>query len=57
MSSVNDFKSPRPDAPWMKEEIEDFEDLKETDIPSICEEIADKTLISAIKTVAELSRA
>ena len=24
---TNDFKSPRPDAPWIKEEPEEFEDL------------------------------
>jgi len=54
---ILDFKTPRPYAPWIKEEQEDFEDLKEEDIPKISEEIADKALISAVKTVAELGRA
>ena len=54
---VLDFKAPRPYAPWMKEEPEDFEDLKEEDINKMSEEIADKALISAVKTVAELGRA
>jgi len=57
LSTLNDFKSPRPDAPWMKEEPEDFEDLKEGDLNKMREEIADKALISAVKTVAELCRA
>ena len=54
---ILDFKTPRIYAPWMKEEPEDFEDLKEEEIPKISEEIADKALISAVKTVAELGRA
>lgn len=50
-------KAPRPDAPWAKEEPEEFEDLQESDIAKKTEEIADRALISAVKTVAELSRA
>ena len=30
--TLNEFKSPRADAPWIKEEPEEFEDLQETDI-------------------------
>ena len=41
----------------MKDEYDEFEDLKEIDIPDKREEIADKALISAVKTVAELQRA
>jgi hypothetical protein len=52
-----DFFSPRPDAPWIKDEPNEFEDLKEKDIAKIREELADKALIAAVKTVAELSRA
>lgn len=50
-------KAPRPDAPWAKEEPEEFEDLQEGDIAKKTEELADRALISAVKTVAELSRA
>lgn len=55
--SLAEAKTPRPDAPWMKDEPEEFEDLQEGDIPKKKEEIADRALISAVKTVAELSRA
>ena len=55
--SLNEVKTPRPDAPWMKDEPEEFEDLQESDIAKLKEEIADRSLISAVKTVAELSRA
>jgi hypothetical protein len=41
----------------MKDEPNEFEDLKEKDIAKIREELADKALIAAVKTVAELSRA
>ena len=54
---ILDFKAPRPYAPWIKEEPEDFEDLKEEEITKISTETADKALISAVKTVAELGRA
>lgn len=57
MLSLNEVKTPRPDAPWMKDEPEEFEDLQESDIAKLKEEIADRSLISAVKTVAELSRA
>ena len=39
----------------MKEEIDEFEDIQ--DIKVAREEIADKALVSAVKSVAELSRA
>lgn len=55
--ALTDIKSPRPDAPWQKEEIDEFEDIKESDLQKLREEIADKALISAVKSVAELSRA
>lgn len=54
---TNEFKTPRPDAPWAKDEVDEFEDLQESDIPLIKEKLADQALISAVKTVAELSRA
>ena len=41
----------------MKDDQDDFEDLKETDVARLRTEIADKALISAVKTVAELGRA
>jgi len=41
----------------MKDDQEDFEDLKEIDVARLRTEIADKALISAVKTVAELGRA
>jgi len=50
------IKSPRPDAPWMKEEVDEFEKLKDEEIPKKREEIADKALISAVKTIAEIER-
>ena len=46
----------KPDAPWMKEEIDEFEDLRENDLQKTREQISDKALISAVKTVAELFR-
>ena len=46
----------KPDAPWMKEEPEEFEDLREQDLEKTRERIADQALISAVKTVAELYR-
>lgn len=52
-----DFKIPRPDAPWAKDEPDEFEDIQESDIAGIKEKLSDQALISAVKTVAELSRA
>lgn len=46
-----------PDAPWMKDEQDEFEDLKDLDVDEMREQIADKALISAVKAVSELSRA
>jgi len=46
----------KPDAPWMKDEVDEFEDLRESDLQKTREHIADKALISAVKTVAELMR-
>ena len=43
-------------APWMKEEIEDFEEIRDADLQPMREMIADKVLISAVKTLAELFR-
>ena len=40
----------------MKDEIEDFDELKEADLGPMRETIADKVLISAVKTLAELFR-
>ena len=57
LSTVNDIRTPRQYAPWMKEEQDDFDDLKEGDVARLRTEIADKALISAVKTVAELGRA
>lgn len=54
---LSEAKTPRPDAPWMRDEPDEFEDLQESDIAKKKEEIADRALISAVKTVAELSRA
>ena len=54
---VQEFKQIRPDAPWMKDEVDDFEYLLDTDVETLRTQIADKALISAVKTVAELSRA
>lgn len=50
-------KTPRPDAPWIKDEVDDFEDLREGDLNKYLEETADKALISVVKTVAEIARA
>lgn len=46
----------RPDAPWIKDEPEDFPELTEADLELMTEEIADKAMISAVKTITELSR-
>lgn len=35
------FRQPRPDAPWAKDEVEDFEELTEADIPGIKERLSD----------------
>ena len=32
---IADFKPIRPDAPWMKDEPDEFEDLVESDVESI----------------------
>jgi hypothetical protein len=49
-------KSPLPHAPWIKNEVDEFEDLVEADIPKKRSELADKALISAVKTIAEIER-
>ena len=54
---VTEFKQARPDAPWIKDEPDEYEDLMESDVEVLRTQIADKALISAVKTVAELSRA
>ena len=54
---IQEFKTIRPDAPWIKDEVDEFEDLSEQDVETMRTQIADKALISAVKTVAELSRA
>jgi len=46
----------KPYAPWIKDEPDEFEDLKLNDLQKEREEIADKALISTVKTVAELLR-
>ena len=51
------IKSARPDAPWAKDELDEFEDIRETEVPKLRTEISDKALISAVKAIAELSRA
>jgi hypothetical protein len=55
---IPEMKAIKPYAPWIKEndEIEEFEDLREADFTKYREEIADKALISAVKTIAELQR-
>lgn len=35
------IRQPRPDAPWAKDEVEDFEELTEADIPGIKERLSD----------------
>jgi hypothetical protein len=45
-----------PYAPWKKEEEDEFEDLVEADIPKKRTELADKALISAVKTIIEIER-
>ena len=47
-------KAIRPDAPWMKEEYDEFENLQEGDLEKWRQETADKALISVVKTVAEI---
>lgn len=49
-------KIPLPYAPWIKNEVDEFEDLAEADIPKKRQELADKALISAVKTIAEIER-
>lgn len=49
-------KTPNGDNQW-KEDYDEFEDLKEGDIQRVREELSDMALISAVKTVTELSRA
>lgn len=41
----------------MKDEVDEFEDLKEATLSKTREEIVDKALIQAVKTIAEISRA
>lgn len=41
----------------MKEEADDFEELKEGDLAKYIEETADKALISVVKTIGEIGRA
>ena len=50
------LKSPRADAPWLKDEVDDFEDLLDKDMDKYREDCADKSLIHAVKTIAELTR-
>lgn len=50
------MKPPRPDAPWIKNEVDEYEDLTEAEIPNKRTELADKALISAVKTIAEIER-
>lgn len=50
-------RAPRPDAPWMKDEYDEFENLQEGELATWREETADKALISVVKTVAEIQRA
>lgn len=49
-------KSPLPYAPWIKNEIDEFEDLTEAEIPKKRQELADKALIAAVKTITEIER-
>jgi len=51
---LDQVKSPRQDAPWLKDEVDEFEDLKEGDVDKTREHIADKAFIHAVKTIAEL---
>lgn len=55
---LSNIKSPRADAsaPWMKDEVDEFEDLQDKDIDKFREDKADKALIHAVKTIAELTR-
>lgn len=48
------IKQVRPDAPWLKDEIDEFEDLKDGELDKVRRDMADKALIHAVKTVAEL---
>ena len=50
------LKIPNPYAPWIKEEVDEFADLTDADIPKKRTELADKALISAVKTIAEIER-
>ena len=40
----------------MKDEVDEFEDLADKDIDKYREDMADKSLIHAVKTIAELTR-
>jgi predicted aldo/keto reductase-like oxidoreductase len=53
---MSNIKSPRAYAPWMKDEADEFEDLLDKDIDKYREDLADKSLIHAVKTIAELTR-
>lgn len=50
------LKSPRADvsAPWIKDEVDEFEDVQDFD--NYVQDKADKVLIHAVKTLAELTR-
>lgn len=53
------MKEIKPYAPWSKDDEDDFKDVKELTIMNyekIREQIADKALISSVKTIAELMR-
>jgi hypothetical protein len=53
---LNENNMVKPYAPWTKNEPDEFEDLKQNEIDKFREETADKALISAVKTIAELFR-
>jgi class 3 adenylate cyclase len=55
-NQLTDQKDVKPFAPWSKDEPDDFEDIKYDQLDKMREEIADKALISSVKTVAELMR-
>ena len=40
----------------MKDDIDEFEDLQDKDIDKYREDMADKSLIHAVKTITELTR-
>lgn len=46
----------RPYAPWIKDEFDEFEDLTDAEVPKKKQELADKALISTVKTIAEIER-